>query len=389
MFSTKTNSYSDTGHVSQAPQRPLQSPEAVGRLAAEMAHDFNNMLTPILGNLTLAREDQDMSPATRELIEEALSACARAKELSDQLLTFSSGGVPMRSLCSPARIITECAGLHLQGPGIRGKVALADGLWSLLADSEQISQALRHLVVNAVQALGSRGGEVRLRAFNQVENGQDFLRIEVADDGPGIDAENLDQIFAPFFSTWGGRGIGLTCVDSITQRHGGRVTVFSPPGGGARFQLVLPASREVTSTPLSVPLAGRRFLLVDDDSSVRRVLRRGLERMGAMVEEAGDGRLATRLYKEARLAGQPFDLAVLDQTIRGGPGGAEILDELRRIDPDVVAVVASGYFSETLANYRDWGFRAAIRKPFSLEDVRRTLQEVLGSRSADGTVSRL
>jgi len=238
------------------------------------------------------------------------------------------------------------------------------------------------------------GGIVRIRAANVVPASAsqapfatgDFVQITVADTGTGIKAEHLGKIFDPYFTTkQQGSGLGLATVYSIVRKHQGHIEVESELGRGTRFHLWLPALRaqqlEFTESraAAAAPMQGR-VLLMDDEETIREMARFLLGRLGFEVEVAGDGRDAVREYQRAREAGRPYDLVIMDLTVPGGMGGQEALAELRRIDPAVKAIVSSGYSSDpVLANFRQYGFRGVVAKPYQLDDLTRVLREVLAA----------
>jgi CheY-like chemotaxis protein len=264
-------------------------------------------------------------------------------------------------------------------------------LWPADADKGQIGQVVQNLVINSVQAM-PEGGIIRIRARNETPAtlsrppfaAGDYVRISVADTGTGIKAEHLPKIFDPYFTTkQQGSGLGLATVYSIVKKHQGHIEVESELGRGTTFDIWLPALRqqqlELPGGPAAAaaPMHGR-VLLMDDEQTIREMARFLLNRLGLEVEVAEDGREAVQMFQLARAGGQPFDLVVMDLTVPGGMGGQEALVEMRRIDPDVKAVVSSGYSSDpVLANYRKYGFCGVVAKPYQLEDLTRVLHEAL------------
>jgi PAS domain S-box-containing protein len=365
--------------------------ESVGILAGGIAHDFNNILTAIMGNLTLALLDAEALPKTESYLREAERATLRARDLTQQLLTFAKGGDPVRSAVRLPEIITEAVHFALHGSRAKCEFDLSAGLWLADADKGQLGQVVQNLVINAAQAM-PEGGTIRVSAQNEeVGIGSrrpfalgDFVHISVADTGTGIKAEHLAKIFDPYFTTkQHGSGLGLTSVYSIIRKHHGHIKVESELGCGTTFHIWLPALHEQQldlpedRLETTKPLKGR-VLFMDDEEAIIRMAGLLLKRLGFEVEVARDGSETVRKFAAAHSAGRPFDLVVMDLTVPGGMGGREAIEHLRRIDPGVKAIVSSGYSSDpVLANYRSYGFRGMVAKPFKIEDLTRVFREVL------------
>jgi PAS domain S-box-containing protein len=365
--------------------------ESVGILAGGIAHDFNNILTAIMGNVTLALLDAGELAKVEHYLRETERAALRARDLTQQLLTFAKGGEPIRAAIRLPEVIREVAEFALHGSRVKCEYDFPADLWPADADKGQISQVVQNLVINAVQAM-PEGGIVRIRARNETPSGLsqppfragDYVHISVADTGTGIKAEHLAKVFDPYFTTkQKGSGLGLATVYSIVKRHEGHVEVESELGRGATFHLWLPALRESPPDLPAHPAAAAgsmqgRVLLMDDEEPIREMARFLLNRLGFEAELAADGAEAVRMYQTAQSGGQPFDLVIMDLTVPAGMGGQEALERLRQINPDVKAIVSSGYSSDpVLANYRSHGFRGMVAKPYQLDDLTRALREAL------------
>ncbi len=363
--------------------------ESLGVLAGGIAHDFNNLLTGILANLDLAKAQIDPGSPPHKRLLEAEKASLRAKDLVNQLSTFAKGNAPIRKAISIGDILRESAPFVLSGSNVRCAFDIAEDLRWVHADHGQISQVVQNLVLNAAQSM-PKGGTIVARARNaslQPEDGLplvpgNYVQITIQDEGTGIANEYLDKIFDPYFSTKDeGSGLGLTVAYSIVIKHDGFITADSDRTGTA-FHIYLPASeRSARSTPdLEAPdLIGQgKILVMDDEEYVRRVAKEILARFGYDVVSARDGTEAVAHFAEASAAGSPFDAVIVDLTIPGGIGGAETLERLREIDPKVKGIVASGYSNNPiLANYRDFGFKGALAKPFNVQELGEAVQRVL------------
>ncbi|MGC8839485.1 MAG: CHASE4 domain-containing protein [Anaerolineae bacterium] len=370
-------------------QQRVRQLESIGVLAGGIAHDFNNLLTGILGNVSLAKLYVAQQEEVREVLEKAERACFRARDLTQQLLTFARGGAPVRRLTSLVDLVRESAEFVLRGSSVRAEFAIPPDLWAVEADEGQLSQVVQNLVLNARQAM-PQGGVVRVACANVVLDSPSplplpagrYVRISVQDTGIGNPQEHLPRIFDPYFTTkQEGHGLGLATAFSIVRRHGGHITVESELGKGSRFDVYLPASekpaprREDTREPLR---GQGRVLVMDDGEMVRGALRAMLESLGYEVALARDGAEALEQYRAARDAGRPFHAVVLDLTVPGGMGGKEAAQELLRLDPEARLIVSSGYSNDpVLSEHTRYGFRGVLPKPFRLDDLARVLREVL------------
>jgi PAS domain S-box-containing protein len=372
-----------------------QKLESLGILAGGIAHDFNNLLTGILGNLSIVRMQHSWDDTTRERLDNCESAVHQATGLTRQLLTFARGGDPVIRSIDTRRIIRESVSFALRGSNVAGDVELPEGLWTLEADEGQIVQVINNLLINADQAMPD-GGTVRVAAANcRVAEDEipslvpgDYVRITVADQGAGIPPEHRDRIFDPFFTTKeSGTGLGLTSIYSIVRKHGGQVLVASAAGGGARFDVYLPASREgvhceETVSEGPVPVGGEGSIVVmDDEPLIRDVAVEMLSMLGYEARTCADGEALLELYRAAIDEGCRPDAIIMDLTIPGGMGGLEAASRILAIDPAAKLIVSSGYSNDAvMANHREYGFLAAVSKPFRLTDLEDALGQIAGRR---------
>jgi PAS domain S-box-containing protein len=368
-----------------------QKLESVGLLAGGIAHDFNNLLTAVLGNISLAKALLPPQDRTQPRLREAEKATLRARDLTQQLLTFSKGGAPVRRSASIADLIRETAGFALSGSNVRCEFAICQDLHPIEIDEGQISQVIHNLIINAEHAMPA-GGTLRLAcseitlAVGEVPplgEGR-YIRIAVSDQGMGIHEEHLQRIFEPFFTTKEkGRGLGLASAYSIIRNHQGQITVSSAPGSGATFTIHLPVSDmavEVKPGGMETIRRGSgKILVMDDEETVLEIATEMLAHLGYEAVCARDGAEAVDLYSKAKEAGDPFAAVIADLTIPGGIGGREMNEQLRKSEADVKVIVSSGYSNDPImSEYRSFGFRGVICKPYRIEELSEVLAEVLG-----------
>ncbi|MEI6669575.1 MAG: ATP-binding protein [Acidobacteriota bacterium] len=360
---------------------------SLGVLAGGLAHDFNNILTAIAGNISLAQLDGGEA-TRRNNLGEAERACARAKALTHQLLTFAKGGKPVKKTIFIQDLIREAAEFALRGSNVKCAFRLADDLWAVDVDENQIMQVVNNLVINALQAMPD-GGVVTVRADNvspaagDGEGAKPSVGLSIQDHGIGIPESHLGKIFDPYFTTKSlGSGLGLATAHSIITNHGGAISVHSVLDEGTTMTVLLPAvigagRPHRSELPVFEPHHHRRVLIMDDERAVRDVTRAMLGRLGYRVDVADDGQTAIESYRRALGEGDGFELVIMDLTVPGGMGGKEAIKELLAIDPHVVAIVSSGYADdEVMAEYDKYGFRGVVAKPFSLAELARVVGQV-------------
>lgn len=375
-----------------------QKLESIGILAGGIAHDFNNLLTAILGNISFASMSSDTATIGQQLAE-AERASIRAQELARQLLTFSKGGAPVKKIISLGDLLEETVAFALRGANISCEFAISPDLFPVEVDAGQLSQVISNLSINADHAM-AEGGKLKVQAGNvkvgennplSIEAG-DYVKVCFEDQGSGIPAEHLINIFDPFFTTKkGGSGLGLSISHSIIKNHGGCITVDFQAGQGAVFCLYLPAAQKkslekpekslagVLEEPALLPGSGK-ILVLDDEEMIRKLITRILSHAGYEVESAADGSKAIDLYRQALENAEPFDAVIMDLTIPGGMGGKEAVKKLLEIDPQLKAIVSSGYSEDPImTNYEEYGFCSMLSKPYNSKDIYRVLQQVLAA----------
>ncbi len=361
-----------------------QKMQAIGQLAGGVAHDFNNLLTAIFGNVSLASLAFDDDNPAQKYLRESENALDRASQLSHKLLTFAKGDSLSKEVLALNELIKNTVEFYATGSSIDVVFELGSKEASVNADHKQLEQVFSNLTVNAVESMGADGRlsisirEVDARYADAIpaQEGR-YAAIEFSDTGSGISPENLEHIFDLYFSTKEfGSGLGLATVFSIVKKHEGFIDVESELGEGSTFTIYLPATaRKPKATPLAAeepPLpsaqqSDRSVLVMDDEESIRVLLKEVLSNAGYLVDEASEGREALNKYLQSIESGKVYDCVVMDLTVREGMGGREAIQELLQIDPDAKVIVASGYgVDPIMANFKNYGFAGAIEKPFSL-----------------------
>jgi len=453
-----------------------QQLQGLGYLGRGFAHEFNNLLTVLIGNLSLAQDRYEGGAGAGVGTEEeseltaALAAAERGRRMVQQLLTFAEGGQPVRDVVRIADLARAVLGNHRESyPSIFFQFQCSEPDLKISVDRDQVSRLLENLVINAVQAMPS-GGTVIVRLLTttdaNVDGGQsglEYLLMEVIDTGVGMDEETLRHAFDPYFTTRGdtnATGIGLTVCESIAKSHGGFLVLQSKSGRGtiATFHLPMNAATarpdifqlrdapDETATdadsapqfldnpvvdlatetktevgggaglfgtplpgvPPESPLpvsgepagggqerqnefgmaddgGGRRVLVMEDDAMIRRLVVRCLGRAGYDVVETTNGQDALDMHAMADAEGRRFDLILSDLTIEDGMGGIEMMQKLRERDPEIRAIVSSGYAdSPAMARPAEYGFDAVLPKPYPPRELLRSVAETLAGDKVSG-----
>lgn len=369
--------------------------EALGIFAGGVAHDYNNLLTAILGNISLIKSSISPAEEIFQRIEEAEKASIRARDLTQQFLTFAKGGSPVKKTLSIKDLIKDTVSFILSGSNVKCRFSINENLWFTDVDKAQLAQVIQNIVLNSKQAM-SEGGNLEVSATNIINDDKNkllkdlpngkYLSVVISDTGPGITGEHLSKVFDPFFTTKeNGSGLGLSIALSIVSKHGGTILVDSYPGKGSFFTIYLPAAaaeetvlEENNDRNLDFNLSRCKVLIMDDEAMVRDVLTKMLEKMGIEVTATEDGKEAVYKYKEALDKGNFYDIVILDITIPGGMGGEETLKLIKEIDPDVKAIVSSGYSGKNIsAEYMTYGFSGIVSKPYQLRELKNTIIKVL------------
>ncbi len=363
--------------------------ESLGILAGGLAHDFNNILTGILGNISLAKMHSESSMPVHDRLLAAEKASMRAKDLTQQLLTFSKGGRPVKKTISLVDLVRDSAGFALSGSMSRCDFSLPADLWYIEADEGQTSQVIQNIIINADHAM-PEGGIVKVGAENlSISEGNGlslkagkYVKIFIEDSGIGMPEEHIQKIFDPYFTTkQKGSGLGLATSYSIVRNHGGLITVQSRLGEGTTFYVYLPATTKAVSPRKGEKIFffdNKKILLMDDEETIKDTAGKMLEKIGCKVMYATDGSEAVEMYNAAKDSGEQFDAVIMDLTVPGGMGGAEAVKKLLAIDHNVRVIVSSGYSdSAVMSKYREHGFVGCISKPYKIEELSLVLNRAL------------
>jgi len=351
-------------------------------------------LTGILGNISLAKLYAEAGGKVHQRLGSAEEACRRARDLTQQLLTFSKGGTPVKGIVSVPELVMEAAEFALRGSRSRADYSFPEDLWPVEVDQGQIAQVIDNIVINADQSMPD-GGTIQIVAENFMppegsagwEEGRRYVRLSVQDHGIGIPREHFQKVFDPYFSTkQKGSGLGLAVAYSVIKSHGGTIEVDSTPGDGSTFHVTLPAAAPGTvqrqqAAPGEVTQGHGRILLMDDEEMVRETAGEMLRFLGYETDFARDGAEAVEMYRRAMADGNPYGAVIMDLTIPGGMGGEKAVGKILEIDPRARAVVSSGYATDPImADFRRWGFSGVVPKPYKMEELSRVLQEVFPER---------
>jgi PAS domain S-box-containing protein len=382
----------------EAQVQHAQKLESLGVLAGGIAHDFNNLLVGILGNADLALSDLPPTSSARDRIDDIETAARRAADLCRQMLAYSGKGRFVIEALDLHRVIDEISRMLEVSISKRAvlKLNFADNLPTLQGDATQIRQVIMNLITNASEALGDRGGVISVstgtmmcdRAYlaetyldEDLPDGQ-YVFLEVADTGVGMDEATRSRMFEPFFSTkFTGRGLGMAAVLGIVRGHSAAIKVHSEPGKGTTVKVLFPASEQpALSGKIDSPEKGLKatgtILLADDEESVRTVARRMLERLGFDVMTAVDGVDALEKYRESQ---DRISCILLDLTMPR-LDGEEAFRELRRVKGDVRVILSSGYNEQDVVQrFAGKGLTGFIQKPYQLAKLREVLRIVFRS----------
>ena len=370
--------------------RNVQKLESLGVLAGGIAHDFNNILGGIFGYIDLASEESTNKKVISYLLK-AMTSIDRARGLTAQLLTFASGGAPVKKVTHLLPFIKETAQFALSGANVSCSFEMAKSLWPCNIDKNQIGQVIDNLIINAVQAMPS-GGTIYLTALNIMlaENEHpllsegNYVKIAIKDCGIGIPREIIHRIFDPFFTTKiKGHGLGLATCYSIVNRHGGVIDVESQPGSGSSFYVYLPACAQPVGAVFKKSAIRHHgcgtILVMDDEEAIRETISEMLTSLGYTVVSKNNGKEALDFYSNELKNNRAISAIIFDLTVPGGMGGEKAVIEIRKLNAEVPVFVASGYADDPVVeNPSAYGFTASIGKPFSRLELAELLEKYVG-----------
>ncbi|MEJ5347801.1 MAG: ATP-binding protein [Desulfosoma sp.] len=373
--------------------------EAVSTMAGGIAHDWNNILSIILGNLDLALSKCRPEDPITPMLRSANLAAMEARDLTFKFLCFARSGLQEITTVHAGSLAEEACRTTLSGKPVTSQVMFSNGLWSLKGDPQLLRTLLVNVLDNA-RAASPVGGRILVRLQNVQLKPEDplclhikpgcYVRFDIQDEGPGIPADILDRVFDPYFSTkprgtQKGMGMGLSVAWGIVQSHGGYIGITTQEQAGTTVTIYLPAvpesrSLEARLAEMEGPLRAK-ILVMDDEPMLRQLAEAVMDHLGYQCETARHGKEAIAKYKEAMEAGEPFDMVILDLTVKGGMGGIPTIAQLLSIDPKVKAVIYTGYSADPiLDNYRLYGFQGALPKPYAIKDMAEMIRRVLGKK---------
>ncbi len=395
--------------------------EGLGLLARGFAHDFNNHLTTLTGNISLARERRPDDGELQDMLKEAQTAATRATGLVQQLMTFARGGRPIRERTRVTDLIRRVLTEHrIQHPEIRYQFQGAETDLVANVDPSQVTRLIENLVSNSAASMTNGGvlivrcskvspEEVMAIRGSHTPADEDHLLIEVIDTGHGMSDADLECVFEPYFTTRkenNATGIGLTVCESIAKAHSGFIHLQSKEGKGTIATFCAPLGRgpdslgddpdapiaypnfdipNLTSKPL-VPkgeeplLVGTRILILEDDAPIRRLMAATLRRAGHEVVETKEGRETIEVYRESMENNSKFHLLICDLTIENGMGGVETMRQLVQMDPEILAIVSSGYSdAPAMSSPASFGFRGVLPKPYAPSELRAAVHRMLSA----------
>jgi signal transduction histidine kinase/ActR/RegA family two-component response regulator len=380
--------------LKQARKRLIRSEklEAIGTLASGIAHDFNNTLSITLGNINLAQmlvaPDQ-----ISEYLADAEASVLQAKELAAKFIVFSKGGIRIKSHIDTRGFLKKSLAFLAKSKGIECQLTIDDLPPVMEADEKQLKEAVKNIVVNAAEAM-DMGKKIKVFAGVHPEK-TGMVSIRVQDQGRGIEAQNIEKVFEPYYSSKPmgknkGTGLGMSIAWSIVKNHQGTIRIDSTSGSGTRVDILLPVfqkspthekprvqppeSQIVRPTGKESPLV----LVMDDDPMIRHITKKILVRLGYTPVLAQNGEEAVEKYQSLVLSGQTIAVVILDLEVKQGMGGIETLALLTALNPEIKVIIASGYSKDvTMENCKAFGFADSLAKPISVQNLKEALEKLL------------
>ncbi len=361
--------------------------ESLGRLAGNIAHNFNNLLMNIQGNIELLKTDKENND---NYIKDIQFTINRAKKLSKKMLVFAKGGDPIKTRVKNIdKIIKKRIDslLFIYKDKYKFISKIEENLLATDLDINLFTEAIDNIILNSIDAMPN-GGSITLKIQNTFkiekqisENNKEYLQISITDTGIGIKASIINKIFEPFFSTQPHKkeGVGLTAVNAIITKHNGHIIVNSQENKGTEIKIYLKAYQNNIKPELNLEntFKAQKILIMDDEEIILNVLERFLKKSGYNVETAPNGEETIKKYIKAQEANHPFDVIVMDLIIANGMNGKETIQKLLEIDKNLTAIASSGYSnSKIMSNYKDYGFKAILPKPYKLNDLKELINNL-------------
>ena len=362
-------------------------------IAGGVAHDFNNFLAILQGNISMCRKVIDSPQKILSKMDNMEKSVMQAKELTCQLLSYAREGLPSEEVVSIGQLMQDITRFTLSGTSATSEIKLGNNLPQVKANRSQMAQIINNLLINAVQAMPD-GGKIEIEV-DKVEKGEFieevssfadkvYLKFSVIDEGKGISLDIKDKIFEPFFTTReSGTGLGLSIVSSVVEKYEGFMQVSSQPERGSKFSIFLPATqKEIISPdmPCGEIRAGEgKILVMEDTKEIREITCKMLEMLGYEADFACEGQEALELYLYARKGNHSYDAVIMDMEVPGGLNGKGAIKELLQMDPEARVIVTSGHTFH--CNEKNDGVlnkvKAFIEKPFRMEELSMVLQQAL------------
>ncbi len=365
--------------------------QSLGLLAGGIVHDFNNLLTLVQGYIDMAVLGIKSDHIAQKWLKSAQQSLDKTRELTSRLSAFSRGGQPKPKIQHIEHILRDAVKNTLKSSPVNPQMEIQKGLWPADIDEVQISHCFNNLLDNARDAMPG-GGTIKVRAENIDLKETDtipladgpYLRIIFEDSGSGIPREHIDKIFDPYFTTKESgqdKGMGLTVCNAVLKKHGGGITVDSREKGGASFSLYLPAKPDGTPEADSgekvfIP-SRRRILIMDDSPDIRTLVQLYADQLDFEATTVAGGQEAIQEYQKAQDAGNPYCAVLMAFSVRQGLGGKAALTRMKKIAPDIRAIVISGDDDPVMKKYADYGFHAALKKTFPLRGCQKVLEKTL------------
>ncbi len=363
---------------------------SLGQLSSGLAHDFNNVLTTILGNISLAKMDLNEDGDIFGLLNEAEEGIDKARVMTQQLLTFASENKTDKEILETSELLKNFVSFTLSGSNVNCTFNFPKDLMNVEGNRSQLGTVIHNIIVHAVQSMPV-GGNIKISARNtnilkendfELKQGN-YVILKIQDNGIGIPESDLSHVFDPFYmSNMTGKDMGLAVVKDIIIQHKGNIFIKSIVGEGTTFTIYLPGilleGSKIKEKKGEIPRKHAKVLVMDDEDIIRRVLSKMLTQLGYEAHVVNEGISAIKLYKKFLEKNDPFDVVILDLTIRGGMGGAETMENLLIIDPKAKVLASSGYTTDkVITNYESYGFSGALIKPYRVNELDKILLDIL------------